>query len=290
MGAQRVASRGAEATASAPAVPAAPAVRVTEAAPPATAPAAPAPAVPPSGPAALWGVSVGPGDPELLTLKAVRVLEASPVVAVPDIGHKRRTAYAIVSDRLQGKTVLDCATPMVSDPSVTAAAYDAIADRICAHLACGRQVAYVVLGDATVYSTYGYVRQRVAACGFATFIVPGVTSFCAAAAQANLMLCEGSERLLIEPVGKAGAVDEPSFDATRVYMKVGRHLPALRATLDERGMLEGAAMVANCGLPDEEVHPRFADAVLGERPPYLSVVIAPSPVRAHDPKRAGGEA
>ena len=148
----------------------------------------------------LFGVSVGPGDPELLTLKAVRVIREADVVAVPNIGHKRQTAYDIARDLLEGKQLLDCSTPMRGGHAVAEEAYRVIADRVCAVLDEGKTVAYLTLGDATVYSTYTYVHAIVQSRGYEAEIIPGVTSFCAAAAKLGIPLCEGPERLLIAPV------------------------------------------------------------------------------------------
>ena len=223
----------------------------------------------------LFGVSVGPGDPELLTLKALRVIREADVVAVPNIGHKRQTAYDIARDLLEGKQLLDCSTPMRGGHAVAEEAYRVIADRVCATLDEGKTVAYLTLGDATVYSTYTYVHAIVQSRGYEVEIIPGVTSFCAAAAKLGIPLCEGPERLLIAPV-LASDVDEVlDVEATKVFMKSGRSLGELRDKLAERGELERASMVANCGLPDERVYPRFADA--DDRTDYFSLVIVKEP-------------
>ena len=147
----------------------------------------------------LYGVGVGPGDPELLTLKAVRVLREADVVLVPDSVKADKTALHIASAYLQNKTVETVTTPMVRDKAVVDAAYTAAAGRICALLDQGKQVAFLTLGDPTVYSTYMYIHEKVLARGYDVEVVPGVPSFCAAAARLNLSLCQGSEPLLIIP-------------------------------------------------------------------------------------------
>ena len=219
----------------------------------------------------LFGVSVGPGDPELMTLKAVRIIREADVVAVPNIGRKRQTAYEIAKEHLEGKQLLDCATPMAKDRSEAQVAYAKIADDICVLLDEGKSVAYLCLGDITVYSTYVYVHDIVVERGYDTEMVPGVTSFTAAAAKLGMALCEGPERLLVAPV-MASDVDEIlDVPATKVFMKSGRAIGDLRDKLAERGLLENAAMVANCGLPDEKTFPSLADADLDAG--YFSVVI-----------------
>ena len=219
----------------------------------------------------LYGVSVGPGDPELLTYKAVRIIEESDVVAVPNIGHKRQTAYRIAEAHLAGKELLDCSTPMTKDRGVVAAAYEKIADDLCALLDAGKSVAYLCLGDIAIYSTYIYVHDLVVARGYEAEIIPGVTSFSACAAKLGTALCEGPERLLIAPV-MASDVDEIlDVPANKVFMKSGKSVHDLRDKLAARGDLDRASMVSNCGLPDEKVFEHLAD--IDEDGDYFSVVI-----------------
>ena len=219
----------------------------------------------------LYGVGVGPGDPELLTLKAVRVLREADVVLVPDSVKADKTALHIASAYLQNKTVETVTTPMVRDKAVVDAAYTAAADRICALLDQGRQVAFLTLGDPTVYSTYMYIHEKVLARGYDVEVVPGVPSFCAAAARLNLSLCQGSEPLLIIPAshGAEGLLD---VKANKVFMKAGKSILELQSQLRDRGLLDHAAMVENCSMENERVYPRFAD--LQEASGYFSLVIA----------------
>ncbi len=219
----------------------------------------------------LWGVGVGPGDPELLTVKAVRVLREADVVMVPDTSKSDKTALNIAKDYLTGKELVFVKTPMVRDKAVVDAAYETAARQIGDLLSQGKQVAFLTLGDPTVYSTYMYIHEKVQRQGHTVEVVPGVTSFCAAAARLNISLCQGSEPLLIVPAShnQEALLDVP---ANKVFMKAGKSILELQQTLRDRGMLDGAAMVENCSMENERVYPHFAD--LKEPSGYFSLVIA----------------
>ena len=218
----------------------------------------------------LYGVGVGPGDPELLTLKAVRILKEADVVAVPDKGSGEKTAGKIVSAFVPEEKMLYCPTPMVRDARKLDEGYTAIARRICALLDQGKTVAFITLGDPTVYSTYIYVHKKVLARGYAAELIPGVPSFCAVTARLNTSLCEGAERLLIVPASY-DAADCLDIRANKVFMKAGRAIGELREQLAGRGMLDKASLVANCGMDGELVCPRFADMTDGAG--YFSIVL-----------------
>ena len=219
----------------------------------------------------LYGVGVGPGDPELLTLKAVRILKEADVIAVPDKGSGERTALGIVQAYVAGKEQLICVTPMVRDQAVLDAAHDRIAGDICALLEKGKNVAFITLGDPTVYATSMYSHRRVLARGYEAVLVPGVPSFCAVAARLNTSLCEQSQRLLIVPASHKDVEDCLDVDANLVFMKAGREIGALKEKLSDHGLLESASLVANCGMEGEQVWERFAD--MPENTGYFSVVL-----------------
>lgn len=218
----------------------------------------------------LWGVGVGPGDPELLTLKAARVLEQADVVLAPDTGKADKTALNIVSGHLNGKTPILVSMPMTRDQEALEQAHSAAAQKIAAYLDEGKQVAFITLGDATVYSTYMYVHEIVRTMGYDVEVVPGVPSFCAAAARLNISLCQGSEPLLVIPASHSAEklLDVP---ANKVFMKAGSAILDLKKTLEEKNMLENAAMVENCSMENERVYPDFRD--LKENSGYFSLVI-----------------
>ena len=219
----------------------------------------------------LYGLGVGPGDPELLTLKAVRILREADVIAVPDKGSGEKTAFRIVQEYVADKTILTCVTPMVRDQAVLDAAHDQIAADICALLEDGKNVAFITLGDPTVYATYMYIHRRVLSRGYETVLVPGVPSFCAVATRLNTSLCEQSQRLLIVPASHKDMEDCLNVDANLVFMKAGREIGALKEKLAEHGLLEHASLVANCGMEGEQVWEHFAD--MPENTGYFSVVL-----------------
>ena len=217
----------------------------------------------------LYGVGVGPGDPELVTRKAERILRQADVVAVPDKGAGEKTALRIVEDLVEGKELLYCPTPMIRDREKLDACYEQIAGDICALLDEGRTVAFITLGDPTVYSTYIYVHKKVLARGYDAELIPGVPSICAVAARLGASLCESAERLLVVPASYEGVDDCLDFPANKAFMKAGKSLPALRDKLRERG-LDGE-MVANCGMAGERVYRSLEELEEGEG--YFSVVL-----------------
>ncbi|MGI5929070.1 precorrin-2 C(20)-methyltransferase [Pseudoflavonifractor sp.] len=221
----------------------------------------------------LYGVGVGPGDPELLTLKARRILLEADVVAVPDKGSGEKTALNIVKDVVEGKNLLPCPTPMVRDKALLDGCYEEIAGRICTLLDEGKNVAFITLGDPTLYSTYIYVHKKVLARGYDAELIPGVPSICAVAAKLGTSLCESAERLLVVPASYEGVDDCLDFPANKAFMKAGKSLPALRDKLRERS-LDGE-MVANCGMTGERVYHSLEELEEGEG--YFSVVL----VREH---------
>jgi len=219
----------------------------------------------------LYGIGVGPGDPELLTLKGARILQEADIIASPNIGSGRQTALGIVGRYIEGKEIIDCSTPMTRDPEATARAYDEIADKLGALLDQGKDIAFITLGDSGVYSTYYYVHHRMVERGYTCEVVAGVTSFSAASARLGVPLCEGSEQLLVVPVLAGDPRAALAVPGTKIFMKSGRELVKLRELLRERGLLDRAYMVADCGLETEEV---FTDLdEIDENASYMAVVV-----------------
>ena len=219
----------------------------------------------------LYGVGVGPGDPELLTMKAIRILQGSHVIFVPDSGGSRRAALNIVQDYLRGKELQTVRIPMVRDEAALDEAYTAISDRICEILEEGKQVSYITLGDPSIYSTYTEIHNKVRERGFRADMIPGVPSFCAAAAALNQSLCDGDQPLLVIPASAENG-DDLIRRSNKVYMKAGKSILKLQEELRESGELKGASMVENCGMQGERIYPEFE--ALQEPSGYFSLVIS----------------
>lgn len=218
----------------------------------------------------LYGIGVGPGDPELVTVKAVRLMKEADLIAVPDKGTGEKTALNIVKDYVAGKELLYCPTPMIRDQAALDRGYTEIADQICQLLDQGKNVCMITLGDPSIYSTYIYVHKKVLARGYEAELVPGVPSFCAVAAKLGQSLCEGSDRLLIVPAS-CDVTEALNVPANKVFMKAGRSIQQLQNQLRDCGLLDQAAMVENCGMENEKVWQHFAD--MKENSGYFSVVV-----------------
>ncbi len=226
------------------------------------------------GKGTLYGLGVGPGDPELLTLKAVRLLAQADIIAVPDKGTGEKTALQIVKQYVEGKELLYCPMPMLRDSSLWDRHHEEIADRICALLQEGKTVAFITLGDPSIYSTYIYIHKKVVARGYAAELVPGVPSFCAAAAALGESLCEKTQRLVIVPA--SGDFDDAlAVQGNKVFMKAGSSVQRLQEQLREAGLLDRASMVENCGMATERIWPEFSE--VKEAGGYFSIVIVKEP-------------
>ena len=202
-----------------------------------------------------YGVSVGPGDPELLTAKALHILAACPVIAAPRTAGGEQLALSIARQAvdLTGKELLPLAFSMDRDEAVRKAAWQKAAGQVRAFLDRGRDVAMVVLGDVSIYATYCSLMELLQAEGYATEMIPGVTSFSAIAARLGMSLTTMEEPLHILPASQADQWEGLSLPGTKILMKSGRNLGPLMEELSRRDLLDKAALVANCGLPGEVV-------------------------------------
>lgn len=202
-----------------------------------------------------YGVGVGPGDPELLTLKAARILRQCPVVAAPRTKSGEMLALDIARRAvpLEDKTILPLFFTMERDEAKRRAAHEEAAAAVEAELAAGRDVAMLNLGDVSIYATYSYLMETLRARGYETVMVPGVPSFCAVAARLGVSLTGMDTPLHIVPA--SGPLQATlALPGTKILMKSGRQIPQVLETLRQQGLLQQASMVQNCGLPDEAIY------------------------------------
>lgn len=202
----------------------------------------------------LVGVGVGPGDPELMTIKAVRVINESQVIAVPGDEAENSVAYQIASQScgdLEKKEIVAIPMPMTKDEDKLRQYHAAGAEVIKKYLNEGKQVAFLTLGDPTVYSTYLYLHKRLLAEGYAAEIVSGIPSFCAAAARLNIGLVEKAEALHVIPASYP-LEDALGLSGTKVLMKAGKKMGDVKQRLTAHQA--GAVMVENCGMPREKIY------------------------------------
>ena len=219
-------------------------------------------------------VSVGPGKPEWLTVEAVRALEGANVIAAPATGNGREFAYEIASAAvdLSGKEKLSLRFSMTSDPGLREKEYGAAEKEISAHLERGEDVAMTVLGDISVYSTASDLLTRFRKKGFESRMIPGVTSFCAAASRIGTVLAEGRSQIHILP-GMEISEEELSLSGTKVFMKTGKGLQDLLRKILDTGLGGDSILIQNCGLPGERIRTDLSEIGEDAEPEYFSLVI-----------------
>lgn len=219
-----------------------------------------------------YGVGVGPGDPELMTLKAVRILRECSVVAIPHSEKERCAAYQIAAQaapEIEEKTILYLPMPMTRDRDRLGRSHQEAAARTAAVLDEGRDVAFITLGDSTVYSTCLYVMGRLQEQGYETELINGVPSFCAAAARLGIPLVNGAEELHVIPASYP-VREALGLAGVKVFMKAGTRISELKKLLEEQGCR--AVMVENCGMKTERVYGDLKE--IPEDAGYFSLLVA----------------
>ncbi len=223
----------------------------------------------------LYGVGVGPGDPELITLKALRIMRECDLIAVPGENPKESIAYQIAEQafpEIRDKQMLPISTPMTRDRKLLNENYEKHADEIMKLLDNDQTIAMLTLGDPTVYSTYMYIHKLVRRAGYPAEIISGVTSFCAAAAQIGASLAERNEQLHIIP-SSYQIEDALTLPGTKVLMKSGSKLGKVKELLQIADC--DVVMVENCGMENENIY-RSAEE-MPEKGSYYSLIIAREP-------------
>lgn len=220
----------------------------------------------------LYGVGVGPGDPELMTLKAVRLIRENKVIAVPGADPRETVAYKIAVQavpELAEKELLPIYMPMTHDPEELeknhargAKALEEILDR-------EENIVFLTLGDPCVYSTFSYLQKRAEKDGYHTELVSGITSFCAAAARLNIPLSEWNEQLHVVPA--VHRLDSTLNESGNyILMKSGKKMNQVKEILAQSG--RDVLMVENCGMENEHIYRSVEE--IPDDAGYYSLIIA----------------
>ncbi len=220
----------------------------------------------------LYGVGLGPGDPDLITLKAARLIGNATTIAYPTLAGGDSFARAIAADLIpEGAHEIRMDVPMTTAREPAQAAYDKGAADIANALKTGQNVVCLCEGDPFFYGSFMYLFARLAR-DFDVEVIPGVSSVTACAAEARMPLAARNERLTILP----GPLPEDEL-RTRIdgaesvaIMKVGRHLPKIRAVLDDLNLTAQATYIERASLPEQKVLP-LAEAP--EKAPYFSMIL-----------------
>lgn len=216
----------------------------------------------------LYGVSVGSGDPGLITLKAVRIINSCDIIAVPRTKGENTLALDIVRKVCctDEKEILYLDFLMTRDTNLLERRHRELAEELFPYLKSGKNIAFISIGDISVYSTFSYISDIVEKLGFDVEICAGVTSFCAVSARLKRPLVLGNNPLIIMPSSCDDFESLSQYNCTRVIMKSGKNISELREKLD------GNIFTAeNCGLSDEKIYNGIP-----EKSGYFTTIIAES--------------
>lgn len=218
-------------------------------------------------------VGVGPGDPELMTLKACRLIRENEVIAVPGKDARAAVAYKIAVKavpELAEKELAAIEMPMVKDSEILRASHRKAADIIERFLDDGRNVVYLTLGDSTIYCTFSYIQHILEAEGYEVELVSGITSFCATAARLGVSLTEWNEALHVVPALHNTGKDALAWPGNYALMKSASKMPEVKKMLSEKDLDVCAA--ENCTMETEKLY-RSVDEIPDDAG-YFTLIIA----------------
>ena len=219
-----------------------------------------------------YGVGVGPGDPELMTLKACRLIRENDVIAVPGKVPEEAVAYKIAAGavpEIADKEPVPVNMPMVRDADLIAKAHRQAADIIEKYLDEGKNVIYITLGDSTIYCTFSYIQHILETDGYTAELVSGIPSFCAAAARLGVSLTEWQEPLHVIP-GLHNTEGTLEWPGNYVIMKSASKTREVKEMLGRSGY--DVQAVENCSMDNEKVYRSLEE--IPDDAGYFSLIIA----------------
>ncbi|WP_157949968.1 precorrin-2 C(20)-methyltransferase [Vallitalea okinawensis] len=223
----------------------------------------------------LYGIGVGSGDPEEITIKAVKTIEKCDAIIVPlSMRGKRSQAYRAIESYLANQDIIEMYFPMITDKKVLFEQWDKNINELVTHLEEGKQLGFVTIGDVSIYSTFAYIMDGVKEKGFDVELISGIPSFCSIAAKRGKSLCEWDEPLLIYPSNYQTDKIEyylKEFDNV-VLMKAAKAFDQIVDQLEEQQLLDQAYMITKCGYEEEEICKDLISKK-GTKINYLSTII-----------------
>ncbi|MBM08761.1 MAG: precorrin-2 C(20)-methyltransferase [Magnetovibrio sp.] len=230
----------------------------------------------------LYGLGIGPGDPELITLKALRIIEKTPIIAypAPDVGES--LARAIAAPHIPpGKTEINMRMPMIPGQFPAHNVYDRYADEISFHLRKNLDVTVLCEGDPFLYGSFMYLFIRLSN-KFPTCVVPGVSSLGASAAAIGVPLVSRNETLSIVPgpLDEIELIDRINSSQAVAVMKVGRHFKKVCRVINRLGLNQYAHYVEHASMSNQIT--LNLDQVDANKVPYFSMILIRRPKEGHD--------
>ena len=206
----------------------------------------------------LFGIGVGPGDPEMLTLKAVKAIKEADVICLPKADKDKCRAYQIalpVVPEIGYKKTISLDFEMTKDEVRLATIHKEFYEKYKKLLLDGYNLAFLTIGDPTVYSTFGYIMKLAKKDGIEVEIINGITSFCGSAASAGILLSESEENIHIIS-GQGNLDEELKLSGTKIIMKSGKNISSIKERLiplEEAGKIIVYAVV-DCGMETEQIY------------------------------------
>ena len=220
----------------------------------------------------LYGVGVGPGDPELITLKSLRLIISTEVIAYPKLKGSKSFARNIIEEFIDlPKVEIAIEIPMTVNRLPAQRAYNAAAQEISTHLNMGKNVVFLCEGDPFFYGSFMYLHSRLYK-KYLVEIIPGVSSMTACAAMAKKPLAARNEVLTVlpGPLSKKELERRLADNNSSAIMKVGRHIKKIKSVIDRLGLMDSSLYIERASLKEQKVL-KLIDAP--EVAPYFSMVL-----------------
>ncbi len=221
----------------------------------------------------LYGVSVGTGDPELMTLKAVRIINNCNVIAVPRTSGENTLALDIVKQvcNMENKEIICLDFLMTSNKDELRKRHIELAEKLYPYLESGKDVAFISIGDISIYSTFSYISEFVVKKGFDIEICAGLSSFSAISARLKRPLILGNTPLIVMSSSSKDFEKLIKIDCTRVIMKSSRNISKIKEETKNLKLKVNA--VSSCGLPDEKIYSDVSFDDLNDSGYFTTIII-----------------